>query len=117
LITNLPHVNLALLARHAISVQIFDAQLGSGADCVRTMKWLEKPLREMAKLDHLVVGLREPTERIRNRAAYRGDHDTVPLLESVGDVPQPAGAMEGGGPAKISVLADDYWSIAQVLIH
>lgn len=117
LITNLPHRNLALLARHAISVQIFDAQLGSAQDCLRTMKWLEKPLREMAKLDHLVVGLREPTERIRSKAVYRGEHDTVPLLDSIGDVPTPANAAETGELAKVNVLADDYWSIAQVLVH
>ena len=84
LIINLPHRGLAPLARHAISVQIFDAQLGTTQECTRHMDLTRLALAQLDKLDKNLLSLKEPIERIRTRAVYRSGQDTVPLVESLG---------------------------------
>jgi hypothetical protein len=86
LIANLPHRKLAPLARHAISVQIFDATLGTAQECLRNMELVRVALKEQDEIDSRLVTLKEPTERVRARAAYRSAQDAVPLVESLGSL-------------------------------
>jgi hypothetical protein len=116
LIVSLPNRALAPLARHAISVQIFDASLGSAQECVRYAEWTRVALTQL-NVDKNLIALKEPIERIRTRAIYRSALDTVPLSESLGDLHVALNADSADTANKISVLVDDYWSIAQVLIH
>jgi hypothetical protein len=117
LITKLPHRGVAALARHAISVQIFDANLGTPHECLRHMELARVALKDLADLDRHLPTLREPTERVRARAVFRSGQDTVPLAESMGDIQLGADNLAESSPTKINVLVDDYWSIAQVLLH
>jgi hypothetical protein len=116
LIVSLPNRALAPLARHAISVQIFDAALGNAQECARTMELTRVALAQLS-IDRSLTALKEPIERIRAKAIYRSGLDTVPLVESLGEIPMASSQGTAEQPAKISVLIDDYWSIAQVLIH
>lgn len=113
LISCLPQRALAPVARNAISVQIFDANLGTAQECVRYMELTRVALARLSEADNLPA-LKDTIERIRARATYRSGIDTVPLTESLGDV---RAATEGGQAAKINVLLDDYWSLAQVLLR
>jgi hypothetical protein len=116
LIVSLPSRGLAPLARHAISVQIFDASLGTVQECTRYMELTRAALSQL-NVEKSLIALKEPIERIRARAIYRSAQDTVPLTESLGDLQGISNPDSGASPIKISVLIDDYWSIAQVLIH
>jgi hypothetical protein len=117
LIVRMPQRGLAPLTRHAISVQIFDASLGTTQDCMRHMELVRSALKDLSEIDKHLSALREPTDRLRARAAYRSAQDVVPLSESLGEVQLGASTLVASSPTKISVLVDDYWSIAQVLIH
>jgi hypothetical protein len=118
----LPLRALAPLARHAISVQIYDAQLGTAEECTRLAEPTKSALTDLAVENQNLSSLKEPTERVRTRAIYRNAQETVPLVESVGDLAiqpkQDAPAfLKDRVPEKVNVLVDDYWSIAQVLLH
>jgi len=125
LILNLPHRNLAQLARHAISVQIFDATLGSAQECARHMELTRAALAQLSELGKNLLTLKEPIERVRSRAVYRSVQDTVPLAESLAQIKlgtSPENKLERADAiddqsTNVNVLVDDYWSIAQVLIH
>ncbi len=117
LVGSLPQRKVAPLARHAISVQIFDATLGTAQECLRNMELVRVALKDQDEIDKRLVTLREPTERVRSRAAYRGPQDTVPLAESLGSLQIEPGGQNEPLPSKINVLIDDYWSITQVLLH
>jgi hypothetical protein len=116
LIASLPHRSVAPLARHAISVQIFDATLGTAQECARHMDLVRVALEQL-NAEHDLTVLKEPIERIRARAVYRSGQDTVPLSTSVGEMQLSASADDDSNPVKVNVLIDDYWSIAQVLLH
>jgi hypothetical protein len=116
LIVSLPNRALAPLARHAISVQIFDAALGNAQECARNMELTRVALAQL-NIERSLTALKEPIERIRTKAVYRSGLDTVPLVESLGEIPLASSQGTAEQPAKISILIDDYWSIAQVLIH
>jgi hypothetical protein len=121
LIARLPLRALAPLARQAISVQIYDAQLGSSEECARLMEPAKAALAALTIDPKQLVTLKEPTERVRARAVYRSGQDTVPLAESIGELPigksDAPKSVQERVPAKLNVLADDYWSIAQVLLQ
>jgi hypothetical protein len=108
---------LAHLAKHAGGVQIFDADFGAQADCLRAMEVVQKALAWLANGKQDLLVLKEPTERIRARATYRGPQDTVPQSESVADLPLESGRNGSGSALGINVLRDDYWSISQALLQ
>jgi hypothetical protein len=116
LIVSLPNRTLAPLARHAISVQIFDCTLGTAQECARNMELTRVALAQLSS-DKSLLELKEPIGRIRAKALYRSGLDTVPLVESLGEISVAQSQGTADQPAKISILIDDYWSIAQVLIH
>jgi hypothetical protein len=116
LIVSLPNRALAPLARHAISVQIFDCTLGTAEECARNMELTRVALTQLSA-DKSLLELKEPIGRIRAKAVYRSGLDTVPLVESLGEISLAPHQGTADQPAKISILIDDYWSIAQVLIH
>jgi chromosome segregation ATPase len=115
LITNLPMRELAPLARQAISAQIFDVNLGSAQECTQRMDVVRAALEQIDRATQNLASLREPTERIRSKALYRSESDTVPLAESLGEVAM--GLSPEGKPVKVNILTEDYWSLSQVLIH
>jgi len=122
LIVDLPNRTLAPLARQAISAQIYDANLGTVQQCERLMAPTKIALAALADTGRSLLTLKEFIDRVRARAVYRGDRDTVPLANSLGEVPlsatTPAVAGRPEEPAaKANVLVDDYWSIAQVLLQ
>ncbi|HTE40957.1 MAG TPA: hypothetical protein VK629_09000 [Steroidobacteraceae bacterium] len=122
LILNLPNRALAPLARQAISVQIYDASLGTVEECQRIMTLAKTALAALEDPNRSLVTLKEPTERVRARAIYRTAHDVVPMGDSLAEIPivlQDGSPPLGGDrvPAKINVLVDDYWSIAQALLQ
>lgn len=110
LINNLPDKGLAALSRQAISVQIYDANLCAPAECPRLMEMTKTALLALADPNRSLATLKEPTEKVRARAQYRSNLDTVPLADSLGTA-------ENSQSGKLNVLADDYWSIAQVLLQ
>jgi hypothetical protein len=81
------------------------------------MELVRVALKEQDEIDSRLVTLKEPTERVRARAAYRSAQDAVPLVESLGSLQIEANGQREVIPVKISVLVDDYWSITQVLLH
>jgi hypothetical protein len=120
LIVNLPQRRLAALARHAVSVQIFDADFGPPADCVQCMDLLRKTLAPGNHAAQNLMALKEPTERVRNQAEYRSSQDVTPLADSLADVPlHPEGRNPSPErlPEGVNILAEDYWSISQVLLQ
>jgi hypothetical protein len=122
LIVNLPNRALAPLARQAISVQIYDASLGTEEECRAIAALVKTALTALDDPNRSLVTLKEPTERVRARAIYRTAQDTVPLSESLAEVPvilQDGSTPIGGDrvPPKLNVLVDDYWSIAQALLQ
>jgi hypothetical protein len=119
LVTRLPHLGLAPLTKQAMLLQVYDAFCGSSAEYTRVMSLIKAALATIADLDRQLPALKEPTERIRGRALYRSTEDTVPLAESIGDVlweePLPAGTLDRKH-TKLNVLADDYWSVGQLML-
>jgi hypothetical protein len=81
------------------------------------MDLVRAALKDSTELDKRLGELKEPTERVRARAVYRSAQDAVPLAESLGDLPHNGGGYREPAAPAINVLIDDYWSIAQVLLH
>lgn len=116
----LPNRGLAPLAKDAINVQVFDIKFGSREECARLMALTKAGLQGLATGAKDLTMLRELTDRLRARAAYRGTEDTVPTADSI---PGPATAAVANAATEsldrkgsaLNVLVDDYWGVGAAL--
>jgi hypothetical protein len=125
LIARLPHRGLAPLAKDATSVQVYDIQFGAREDCARLMSLAKTALQSLSTAVQDLTTLKDFTDRLRARIAYRGDTDSVPIAESIQDTtagrPQQSAATDqlehkhkGGA---LNVLVDDYWGVSGMLLR
>jgi hypothetical protein len=123
LISLLPHRGLAPLAKDAMSVQVYDIRFGSREDCARLMTLTRTALQSLPSGAEDLLALKELTDRLRARVAYRNDQDPVPMADSVQDTggsrSMPAaqtGSLESKAGAT-NVLVDDYFGVSALLLR
>ena len=119
LILSLPARNLAALSRHAISVQIYDASLGPQAEWRRIAEWVHAALKKLESAQTQLIALKGIMDRVRARAVYRSALDTIPLTESLAELPldnSPGNSSLVEAATRLHILADDYWSVQSVLL-
>ncbi len=120
LVACLPNRGLALLAKKAMAIEVYDAAYGSRAEQTQTMMQIATAFAAFADVERHLTALKEPTERLRARALYRSTGDTVPTPESVGEVAEHNSEQRAGNRdrevAKLNVLAEDCWSLGQCLL-
>jgi hypothetical protein len=74
------------------------------------MEQVARALREMEHGRNDLAEIKLRTERMRRRAKYRRDTDTIPVAESLGgEAPTRLGESSG-------VLHDEYWDLPKVLL-
>lgn len=111
---------LAMLAKEATAKTVFDLRYGSREDCIKLMALLREATQLAKRDSEDLAGLKEYTDALRARAAYRSDADTTPLTDSIGALSPPASPVSGlesiNRTAGINVLVDDYWDVYEVLL-
>ena len=113
---------LTILAKDASFKRVMDVEYGSVTDCQSWMEKLQRALLLLQNQPRDLVQLKQVTQRLRNNAFYRSNHDTVPVPETIGAVAVRTGggggqAAQSGTPEEINVLLDDYWGLYSVLLH
>jgi predicted nuclease with TOPRIM domain len=111
---------LAMLAKETTAKRVFDISYGSREDCVRLMSQLREAGILIAGENEDLGGLKECTDALRGRAAYRSDADTVPLTDSIGTLAlaaAPVSGLESINRTGINVLVDDYWDLYRALLQ
>jgi hypothetical protein len=111
---------LAMLAKETTSKRLFDVRYGSREECAQLMTLLRSALAKLKDEDEDLSGLKERTDALRASASYRSDADTVPLTDSIGNLPAPSSPVSGLETANrsgVNVLVDDYWDLYQSLMQ
>lgn len=110
---------VAMLAKEATAKTVFEMRYGSREDCGRLMALLRDAHALAVRESEDLAGLKDYTDALRAKAAYRSDADTTPLTDSIGTQPPPASpvsGLESINRAGINVLVDDYWDLYEVLL-
>ena len=121
LIALLPHRGLAPLSKDANNVQVFDIRFGTREDCARLMTLTRTGLQSLPGATQDLLALKELTDRLRARVAYRSGGDPVPIAESVQDashqsMPARSDALDSKTGA-LNVLVDDYFGVGALLLR
>ena len=122
LLDRLGHDGLAIMAKDASSRQVYEVQYGSSQECQLLLDGLQPAMKMLRESPRDLRDLKQLTQRLRNNAFYRSDHETVPVPESIGTVAVQS-RMSSGDAAQsrmteeVNVLLDDYWDLYSVLLH
>ncbi len=119
LVSMLSTGGIAMLAKESTAKAVFEMRYGSREDCGRLMALLRDAHAFAGRENEDLAGLKEYTDALRARAAYRSDADTTPLTDSIGTQSPPAApvsGLESINRAGINVLVDDYWDLYEVLL-
>lgn len=108
---------IAVHAKETTLRQVQDVGYGAPADCARLAVQMESLMPLLSDKVRDMQGLKATTLKLRQRAEYRSEHDTVPQPESIGGVAMEAEGADGGGREEVNVLLDDYWDLYSVLQH
>lgn len=111
---------LGILAKEVVVKRVTEVQYGNREDCQRLMMQLKSALAFMAGEEFDLQAVKLGTDQLRSQVSYRTDHDTIPLTDSIENLPLPlelASRMEALGRENINVLLDDYWDVYQALIQ
>jgi hypothetical protein len=122
LIALLPHRGLAPLAKDANSVQVFDIRFGTREDCARLMTLTKSALTTLPTGAQDLLALKDLTDRLRARVAYRSSEDPIPIAESVQDatgrsIPASQSAPLESKAGALNVLVDDYFGVGALLLR
>lgn len=120
LVETLSKNGLAMLAKETTAKQVFDIRYGSAEQCAALMLHVRQMATLIDSENEDLMGLKQRTEELRAKAAYRSDADTVPLTDSLGVQnlsPALVSGLETADRAGINVLVDDYWNVYQALIQ
>ncbi len=113
--------SLSTLARTAVTQKIQKIDYGSKSDCEYLMGHIGNAVVSMQEDRSFATELKARSKWLRSKAKYRADGETRPIADSVGGIPVSLpgadfGNTVAGMPIEINVLAEDYWSLEQVLI-
>ncbi len=113
--------SLSTLARTAMTQKIQKVDYGSKSDCEYLMNHIRNAIISMQEDRSFASELKARSKWLRSKATYRSDTETRPIADSVGGIPvslpgQDFGNTVAGMPIEINVLAEDYWSLSEVLI-
>jgi hypothetical protein len=116
----LARTNLVSAARAAMSRREASEYYGDLAACVTLMSDIVKARHLLKQRTGITQEVAQRTERLRGTAAYLGEHETVPIPESVGvsegDVL--AHGSQGVTASRLpNVLAEDTWDLFRALLR
>ncbi|HLY53783.1 MAG TPA: hypothetical protein VKQ31_12275 [Steroidobacteraceae bacterium] len=101
---------LLQLAREATGRRVAADVYGPPKECVMLMAHISRAQRLLASRESLAEEIRAHSARLNQVIAYRGDADTCPTTDSLGE----AGS---SGPHVPNVLAEDTWDLFRVLLR
>ncbi len=116
--------NLAALAKEASERPVSDMKFGDRRDCDRLVERIRSRLSDIKDQAQVADAVKLRTDYLLTQTTYRDDTAAVPLAETFAAIPPQFPSAAGGIPAKraadaplrINVLADDYWSVLDVLL-
>jgi hypothetical protein len=115
--------DLTSLAKTCTERAVGDMKFGDRRDCDRMVERIREKIEELKQEKTLADQVKRRTDQLLTEMKYRNDGDSVPLIESLQQIPRwpPGGKSEeaarrtADAPLRINVLADDYWDLLAVL--
>jgi hypothetical protein len=110
-------IGLTLLVKAAVDGRVADADYGSHEEIAALMDRVAHAAAAVDRQRDWAPEIKVRVDRLRQKAEYRADNDTVPLSESamIGPIAR-AGQPVSAAP-EVNVLADDYWELYRVLLR
>jgi hypothetical protein len=109
---------LTALVKAAVDGRVADADYGTQEEIGALMGRVAQAAAAVQRQRDWAPEIKTRVDRLREKAEYRGDSDTVPLSEStlIGPLPRAPGQPAVTTP-EINVLAEDYWELYRVLLR
>jgi hypothetical protein len=100
------------LARQTTLRRVYDSNYGAPDQCEALLRKVASAVGRLEKQAVDLAAVKERTDSLRRRAAYRSDSDTIPTQDSI----HAHRAVPGGEPA-VNLLQDEYFDLYRVLLR
>jgi DNA repair exonuclease SbcCD ATPase subunit len=124
LVVHFAEHDLASLAKTSTERAVGDMKFGDRRDCDRMVERIREKIEELKQQKTLADNVKKRTDLLLAEVKYRGDNDSVPMLECLQLVSRSPGVQASelemsrrasDAPLRINVLADDYWDLLSIL--
>lgn len=106
--------DVAVRARAAMTEDVRNADYGAREVCERLSRHVDERLAALGEAGDLNARVKRRTEFLRASVEYRREDESVPLAQSLSDIPKRPLASEKDCVA-VNVLADEYWDLYEAL--